>query len=269
MLDTGHMRSDKDQLEQENLASEAAAPGKAKDDKKRRRKANQPSSASLFRHEARDSQRFADAMYLAKEGLSVDALQQLTGYQKSMVLNLFHASGIPLAAGRRKSSLGSYHRDPIFHMHLGLFLVLLKETAQKLGTSRLDSHTFVTAVKAAKATVNQPLLEVSADILFTLADSYAKGTTSIHTCRTCVTDYVMVGMDSGLVKKLPLGCPTCRLIGAMAGGVGAKADGAAKRLPKKLAQLNLDRPLSRFPAQTPPNTLVKAVLAMVTTPSGS
>lgn len=232
---------------------------------KKVRKRHEPSSASLLRHGARDNQRFADAMYLAKEGLGVDGLQKLLGYPKSMVLNLFHASGIPLAAGRRKTSLSSYLRDPIFHMHLGLFLALLKETSQKLGTNRLDAQTFVTAVKAVKATVNQPLIDVSADVLYTLADSYTRNTTTIHTCRTCSTDYVMVGLDSGLVRKLPLGCPTCRLIGAMAGGVGAKTDGAAKRLPKKLAQLNLNKPLSRYPAQTPPNTLVKAVLAMVTT----
>lgn len=232
---------------------------------RKRRKAATPSKASLMRFEANDPERFADTQLLASWGLSVRCINQLTGYPDSMILNLHHICGLPLVGGRRKSSVADYVRNPIYHIGLSLFVVMVDRLKKLADETQLTARTFVTAVRASRCIVNEQVLDIPGDLLFRVAESYINGTSELVSCRRCNScTYISVGMDSGLLRKNEFDCPNCRLIGAMAGGVGAKTEGVSKRIPKKLSQLNLDRSLQRFSTASPPTPLVRAVLEMVT-----
>lgn len=208
-----------------------------------------------------NQQKLSDALALAQCGLGLRGVHLLTGYPTTFLSGLFRQAGVQAQSGRRKTSLGDLIRNPLYHAAAGHFVAALHRLMATPG-ARLDARVFVTALRKHCLDTTGSIAEIHPDLLFALACSVADGTTTMQFCRSCRCDFALITDPSSLVSGNPYGCPGCREIGAVVGGVGSKSKARRKAdiLPTGISDLNIGKPLVRFPSQSPPKQVLQATL---------
>lgn len=229
-----------------------------------RKKLRAPAGRSTVhdRYLLNDQQKLADAMALAECGLGLRGVQILTNYPVSFLSNMFDRAGMKAQSGRRKTCLGDQIRNPMLHASLGHFVGTLGALMSRNG-AKLDARVFSTALRVHCISTNGTMAQIHPDLLFAAACSYADGTASIKFCTTCRSNYAHFTDPSSLVGGCAYGCPGCRETGAVVGGVGTRARRKTDLTPSSIGDLNIGKPLVRFPSQCPPKQVVQSTLRML------
>lgn len=244
-------------------AAKAAKPAPAaRTDAQRKQSPDGGVTAIHDRYMLNDRQKLADALALAQCGLGLRGVQILTNYPVSFLSQVFATIGLKAQSGRRKTCLADVIRNPMFHASLGHFVATLSSLMSR-NAGKLDARVFATAVRMHCVSTHRSVVQIHPDLLFAAACSFNDGTTTIRFCPTCRSNYAHITDPSSLVNGNAYGCPCCREMGALVGGVGTKARKRTELAPASIADLNICKPIARFPSQSPPKPVVQTTLRML------
>lgn len=207
-----------------------------------------------------DAIRLQDALVLARCGLGIRSIHVLTGYTSSFLTQLYNDAGIRAQGGRSKTRLSDCLRDPVHHATLGNFLATV-DFLFATGPRKLNSRIFVTALRTHVITTSNVAAQIEIDHLFTAAQSMAEGKIQLRFCTSCRTNFAHCIEPSSLAQGKPYGCPGCREMAVMASpGDRSRSKSKPDSHPSCIADLNIDRPMSRFRSQSPDRDLIHQVL---------